>query len=195
VRALPKHLRPRWRYFGVEIETRPDARIDRRAFQAALWDAARGLLGDPGSADCNLTVVRFRFDRETGGMGTAIVRVRRKEISRGRAALACVRAVDGQPVGLAVRGTSGTIRACADKHCRDHRGRSDTPSGPGAEQSVRFPAADGSTTDRPAVGKPGGRVDVRTDEGFVGATILDLGPDSDSKFDLDSESSSDPDGG
>jgi len=160
MRALPKHLRPRWRYLGVAVETWPEVAIDRRAFQRAIWDAARGLLGDPGSADCDLTVMRFRFE-EAIGRGEAIVRVRREERTRGRAALACVDSVSGHPVGLAVRGTSGTIRACERylTHCAE----------PNGETTVRL-----SGVERPAVRGRAGRLDVRTDEGFVGATELDV---------------------
>lgn len=186
MRTLPKHLRPRWRYLGLAIETWPNARIDRRSFQAALWDAARGLLGDPGSADCDLTVVRLRFDDERG-TGDAIVRVRREDVHRGRAALACVAAVGDYPVGLVVRGTSGTIRACEERLRHPPKPES------GAETTVWFSSTDRSTADRSAedrsagdrapvsrlaVEKSGGRFDVSTkeggEEGFVGATALDV---------------------
>jgi ribonuclease P/MRP protein subunit POP5 len=149
MKHLPKHLRPRWRYLGVEIEAWPDAEIGRRGFQRALWAAARSLLGDPGSADADLTVVRFRF---ANGGGEAIVRARRDEVEAARAALACVATVGGHPAGLRVRGTSGTIRACERKHLGH---------APAGETGAR--------------GGPAGneRLDVRAGDGFVGATILD----------------------
>lgn len=161
--ALPKHLRPRWRYLGVEIEQWPDASLDRRAFQRALWVAARKLLGDPGSADCDLTVMRCRFD-EANGTGEAIVRVRRDERERGRAALACVNEIGDEPVGIHVQGASGTIRACEERHLD---GRSDADSE--IERTVAFAGAD-----RPAREQGDGRVDVHTEEGWVGATTLDV---------------------
>jgi ribonuclease P/MRP protein subunit POP5 len=111
VKHLPKHLRPRWRYLAVELETRDDAHLTRDAFQRAVWYAAGNLLGDPGSADADLRVLRFSF---VDGTGEAVVRVRRGEVGPGRAALACVEAVDDVPVGLYVRGVSGTIRACEE---------------------------------------------------------------------------------
>ncbi|TKX77234.1 ribonuclease P, partial [Halorubrum sp. SD626R] len=48
MKHLPKHLRPRWRYVAVGIETWPDADVGRRAFQRALWYAAGNLVGDAG---------------------------------------------------------------------------------------------------------------------------------------------------
>ena len=51
VKHLPKYLRPRWRYLAVELESWPDADVDRRSFQRELWFAAQNLLGDAGSAD------------------------------------------------------------------------------------------------------------------------------------------------
>jgi ribonuclease P/MRP protein subunit POP5 len=112
MKHLPKHLRPRWRYLAVTLETWPDASLSRSDFQRAVWYAAGNLLGDPGSADADLRVVRFSFDDDTG---EAIVRARRGEVDPARAALACVSEVDGDPVGLYVRGVSGTLRGCTEK--------------------------------------------------------------------------------
>lgn len=112
MKHLPKHLRPRWRYLTVALESRPDASIDRRGFQRELWYAGQNLVGDPGSADADLTVVHFRFD---DGVGAAIVRVRRDEVVPGRAALACVDDVDGAPLGVRVGATSGTIRGARER--------------------------------------------------------------------------------
>lgn len=109
MKHLPKHLRPRWRYLAVELEAHPDAEVPRRAFQQAVWYAAGNLLGDARSADADLRVLRYRFG---DGRGEAVVRVRHGEVSPARAAVACVDAVDGQPVGLWVRGVSGTVRGC-----------------------------------------------------------------------------------
>ncbi len=111
MKHLPKHLRPRWRYLAVELETPSGVDVPRRAFQRAVWYAAGNLLGDAGSADADLRVLRYRFDGETGH-GEAVVRARHGEVSSGRAALACVDAVDEDPVGLWVRGVSGTVRGC-----------------------------------------------------------------------------------
>jgi ribonuclease P/MRP protein subunit POP5 len=115
VTSLPKSRRPRWRYLGVGVETTPGATVDRRALQSAVWDAATALLGDPGSAAVDPTVVAFEF-APGDGSGTATVRVRRGEVERGRAALACVASVDDHPVALRVRGVSGTMRACASRY-------------------------------------------------------------------------------
>jgi ribonuclease P/MRP protein subunit POP5 len=113
MKHLPKHLQPRWRYLAVGLEAWPDADITRNDFQRAVWYAAGNLLGDPGSADADLRVLHFDFE---DGAGEAVVRVRRGEVGPARAALACVHEVDGDPVGLHVRGVSGTIRACEEKH-------------------------------------------------------------------------------
>lgn len=107
--SLPKHLQPRWRYLAIEIETWPDATIDRRGFQRALWYAAGNLLGDPGSADADLTLLRFSFER---GEGAAIVRVRRGKVGPARAALACIDTIDGEPTRVRVRRVSGTVEGC-----------------------------------------------------------------------------------
>lgn len=154
MRHLPKHARPRWRYLAVGIETWPDATVSRDGFQRALWYAAQNLLGDPGSADADLSVVRFRFG---DGTGEAVVRVRRAAVSPGRAAVACVDAVDGTPVGLVVRGVSGTIRACEESYL--HADGGDT-----GERETE-------SSDSPSPRRP---VDVAADGDYVGATEAEV---------------------
>lgn len=113
MKHLPKHIRPRWRYLAVEIDAPIDASFDRGDFQRELWYSAGNLLGDPGSADADLTVYTFSV---TDGRGEAIVRTRREETGSARAAIACVHAIDGTPVGVRVRGISGTVRACEERY-------------------------------------------------------------------------------
>ncbi len=115
MKHLPKHLRPRWRYLAVAVETRPGASLDRSDFQRAVWYAAGNLLGDAGSADADLRVLRFSFD-SGAGEGTAAVRARHGEVRPARAALACVTEVGGESVGVHVRGVSGTLRGCTAKY-------------------------------------------------------------------------------
>lgn len=158
MKHLPKHLQPRYRYLAVGLETWPDADVDRRRFQAAVWDAARRLLGDVGSAELDLEVLDLDH---ADGAGEAIVRTRRGEVDRARAVLACVASVDGAPVGLRVRGVSGTMRACKETYL----GRQ--PEG-ATQRQVAFENAE-----RRAVVR-GERVDVSVDGAFAGATHLDL---------------------
>jgi len=158
MKHLPKHIRPRWRYLAVEIETAPDAEIDRTAFQRALWYAAGNLLGDAGSADADLTVFGFRY---VDGIGEAVVRTRRDETAAGRAALACIDSVDAQPIGLVVRGISGTVRACEESYLRDR-----SPNL--IEEPVAF-----ADDQRPAIHRDD-VAELSLPEGFVAATELDF---------------------
>jgi ribonuclease P/MRP protein subunit POP5 len=113
MKHLPKHLQPRWRYLAVELRTEPESALDRRSFQRECWFGAQNLIGDTGSAAVDLSVVRFDHD---GERGHAVVRARRGEVDRARAVLACLDDVDGDDIGLRVRGTGGTIRACVESH-------------------------------------------------------------------------------
>ena len=158
VKHLPKHLRPRWRYLAVGLESWPEADIDRRGFQRELWFAAQNLLGDAGSADLDGSVLTFRFE---SGVGEAVVRARRGEVERLRAVLATVDAVDGHPLGVVVRGVSGTVRACEEKYIRG-------PAEAFEQRNVAYAGAD-----RPAVVR-GDRIDVELADGRVGATPLDI---------------------
>jgi ribonuclease P/MRP protein subunit POP5 len=158
VRHLPKHLRPRWRYLGIGIESWPDADIDRGVFQRELWYAVQNLIGDVGSAELDLSVYGFAFE---DGIGDAVVRVRRNEVERGRAAVACVSSIDGQPVRTTVRGVSGTVRACEERYIR-------RPLETTEERTVAFENASRSAFVRNQ------RVEMQTDSGFTGATDYDI---------------------
>lgn len=155
----PKHARPRWRYIALELRGWPESTVDRRTLQAALWAAARALWGDAGSARIDPAVVEHDWD---DGRGEAMVRVRRDQVRAARAAIACLEAVDGDSIGVRVRGVSGTRRACAERHLGRGREPEDTTT-------VAFDGAD-----RPAV-RRGAAVDVRIDGAFVGATEADAG--------------------
>ena len=157
MKHLPKHLRPRWRYLAVGIETWPDAEIGRRAVQRALWYAAGNLVGDAGSADADLTLLAFSHAE---GEGEAIVRVRHGHVDEARASVACVSAVDGDPVGIRVRGTSGTVRACEERYM----GRASRVS---TQRDVAFEDAE-----RPALVR-GDAYDIRVGSAYVGATAFD----------------------
>ncbi len=158
MKHLPKHLRPRWRYLAVGIETWPDAELDRRGFQRALWYAAGNLVGDAGSADADLTLLSFSHAE---GEGEAIVRVRHGHVDDARASIACVSEVDGDPVGIHVRGISGTVRACEERYM----GRA---SGVSTQRDVAFGGAE-----RPAIVR-GDACDVGAESGYVGATAFDI---------------------
>jgi ribonuclease P/MRP protein subunit POP5 len=158
MKHLPKHLRPRWRYLAVEIETWPDVTLDRGTFQRHLWYTAQNLVGDAGSAEVDLSVLSFAFE---DGHGEAIVRVRRGEVDRGRAIVASLAAVDEGDVGVRVRGVSGTVRACEERYMGHRAERAN-------QRHVVFRDAD-----RTAV-TVGERADVQTEDGYTGATTLDI---------------------
>ncbi|WP_458188411.1 Rpp14/Pop5 family protein [Haladaptatus sp. NG-WS-4] len=158
MKHLPKHLRPRWRYLAVGLESWPDADVDRRSFQRSVWFAGQNLLGDAGSADADLRVLRFAFE---DGEGEAIVRARRGHTDDARAALACIEAVRDDPVGVFVRGISGTVRGCEEKYL----GRRREVSG---ERSVVFADAERTAVVRDDL------IDVRLDGAFAGAAELDF---------------------
>lgn len=158
MKHLPKHLRPRWRYLAVAIETWPDADVDRSTFQRHAWYAAQNLLGDAAAADVDLTVVRFDL---TDGTGHAIVRARRGTVDDARATLACLVAVDEAALGLRVLGVSGTVRACEEKYIgADPEATEDS--------NVVFEDAERTAVVR------GERYDVRLEPGFAGATAVDF---------------------
>ena len=157
MKHLPKHLRPRYRYLGVELRGHPDTAIDRGAFQRHLWYAAQNLVGDAGSAALGLEVLGFEF---VGGEGCAVVRCRRGSVDRARAVLACLGEVEGERIRAVVRGTSGTVRGCEEKFIH-------APGGVSEERTVAFADAD-----RRAVVREDG-LDVRVGSAFVGATHLD----------------------
>ncbi|AKH98077.1 Rpp14/Pop5 family protein [Halanaeroarchaeum sulfurireducens] len=157
MKHLPKHLRQRWRYLAVELETWPDASISEVEFQRSLWFAAQNLIGDVGSAEAELRVVSFAFG---DGAGSALVRTRRGAESLARAAIACVDSVYDEPIRVTVGGISGTVRAAEEKYLGG-------PAEATEQESVAF-----RNESRRAVAR-NGRLDVEIDGTFVGATRLD----------------------
>ncbi|GAB7095086.1 Rpp14/Pop5 family protein [Halolamina litorea] len=155
MKHLPKHLQPRWRYLAVALETWPDAEIGRRAFQRELWYAGQNLLGDPGSADADLRLLRYRLEDGAGG---AVVRARRGEVEAARAALACVDEVNGHPVGLRVTGVSGSVAGASESYLGD----------PAPNSELREVAFEGA--DLPAHRRHG-VVDIEAPAGWLGATV------------------------
>lgn len=156
--TLPKHLRPRWRYLAVTFETWPGDVPDRGSFAPAVRDAVHTLFGDAGLARIEPRLLGFRTADATGD---AVVRTHRGQVEDLRAALARIETVEGKPIGLRVRGTSGTIRACEEKYLgREPEGSS--------EKTVVFDDAE-----RPALTRDAA-VDMVVDDAFVGATRLDL---------------------
>jgi ribonuclease P/MRP protein subunit POP5 len=158
VKHLPKHLRQRWRYLGVELETRPTAEFDRRDLQRAVWEDAQALVGDTGSAALDLRVLGFSL---YPSVATAVVRTRRGKVDQARAVLAALSAVGETRVRPRVRGTSGTVRACEEKYIGG-------PPEPPAERDVVFEDSASEAVVRD------GAVDIRTPTGYMGATTLDI---------------------
>lgn len=158
VRHLPKHLRPKWRYLAVGLETWPDAHLSRSDFQRSLWYAGQNLLGDPECASADLSVFEFGH---RNGVGEAVVRTRRDTVEEARAAIACLDEIGGQEVGVFVRGVSGTVRSCEESYL----GRGPEVSG---ENRVVFENAD-----RPAVVRDG-CVDIQVGDAQIGATDIDV---------------------
>lgn len=158
MKPLPKHMRPRWRYLAVSIRTWPDASLSRRSFQQACWSAARGLLGDVGSARLDLGVYGFEH---ADTVAEAVVRTSHQTVPEARAVLACVTHVDGAAVGVRVRGVSGTVKSCEEKYL----GR--------RPEDLREIQVVFDNDQRQAVVRDG-LADIRTDGSFVGATTLDF---------------------
>ncbi len=155
---LPKHLRPRWRYLAVELETRATTSLVRDTFQNAIWQASRSLLGDLGSARISLDVLRFSH---RDGRGTAVIRVHRGTENEARAVLATLGTVGNEPIRATVRGVSGTIRACEENYLRI--ARESQSHEVIALDDVKSPAFIRSKT-----------VDLLGDSTLLGATTLDI---------------------
>lgn len=154
----PKHLRPRWRYLAVSIETPADVTIARDDVQAALWSGTRHLLGDVTSARLGMEVVRFGH---ADGQGRSIVRVTRDGVEDARAVLATLDRVAGHPVRFDVRGVSGTIRACEENYLG-------AAGEPASHDTVTFDAVETDAIER------GDAVDFRIGSTPLGATTLDI---------------------
>ncbi|ERG99635.1 MAG: RNase P/RNase MRP subunit POP5 [Haloquadratum sp. J07HQX50] len=158
MKHLPKHLRPRWRYLAVRLRSWPDATLNRREFQETLWYTAQDLIGDVGSQEADLQLLRFNFE---DGDGEAVIRTYQGESERARAVVGCVSHIGSTPVGISVIGVSGTIRACEERYLNDG-------SGCLIQRRVAFRRESASAVVRDF------RIDIDGEDGYIGATELDL---------------------
>jgi ribonuclease P/MRP protein subunit POP5 len=154
---LPKHLRPRYRYLALWLESWPECSLQRSGFQSAVRTNVRALFGDRGVAETEPRVIRFSF---ANGAGYAVLRVRRDTVDTVRAGIAATDVVDGTPLGICVKGISGTVRGCEERYLADRQLRK-------RESTVVFDGTERSAT------VCGSRVDVHLETGFAGATDLD----------------------
>jgi len=158
LKPLPKHLRPRYRYIVVSIESWPTAKFDKRTFQHALWASTSRLFGDTGANAADLFLIQFEF---SNGSGWGIIRTRRDALSIARPSIACISKINEFPVGILIRGVSGTIKSCKEKYLSE-------PSEPLISGELLF-----DTKISPSFTR-GHCIDIQTDTDFIGATHLDV---------------------
>mgnify|MGYP006107473707 CR=1 FL=1 len=158
MKPLPKHLRPRYRYIVVSIESWPTAQLDKRTFQHAIWASTSRLFGDIGATTADLFLIRFEF---SNGSGWGIIRTRRDALPIARSSIACISKINEFSVGIIVRGVSGTIKSCEDKYLSE-------PSEPVISGEHLF-----NTKMSPSFTR-GNCIDIQTDTDFIGATHLDV---------------------
>ena len=158
MKPLPKHLRPRYRYIVVSIESWPTAKLDKHTFQQAIWTSTSRLFGDTGAATADLFLIRFEF---SNGSGWGIIRTHRDTLPIARSSIACVSKINEFPVGIIVRGVSGTIKSCEDKYLS----KLPEPVIPGEHFF--------NTKISPSFTR-GHCIDIQTDTDFIGATHLDV---------------------
>ncbi|ATZ60641.1 MAG: Rpp14/Pop5 family protein [Methanosarcinales archaeon Met12] len=106
MKILPSSLRERKRYLAFEVTSTGE--VNRRELIDELWAAARSLIGDVGTSQCDLWLLDF-----DGRFG--ILRCARDKTATARAVLAIIDRVGKIRVGIAVLGTSGTIKSATEK--------------------------------------------------------------------------------
>ena len=155
---LPKHLRQRRRYLGIELCGWPNTQLTRTGLEQALRTTSQELLGDVGAATVPLSVLSFIWD---DGAGEAVVRTTRESVEEAEAVIATLTTVDDDELACHVRGVSGTVRGCEEKYLGRHTEST-------RESTVVFEGAERSAVRRRDA------IDIRIDDAFVGATSLDL---------------------
>ncbi|MCD5409665.1 MAG: RNase P [Methanocellales archaeon] len=109
MKMLPSSLRERKRYLAFEAASTDE--VSRRELTNELWANARSLLGDVGTSQCDLCLLDF-----DGRFG--ILRCAHDKTATARAVLATIDRVGKIRVGIAVIGTSGTIKSATEKFIR-----------------------------------------------------------------------------
>ncbi len=107
---LPPTLRPRARYLAYEVIS--DAKVDSSDVTNAIWFGLIGLLGELGTADAQIRIIRDSWNAEKQ---TGLLRVSHNAVEAVRAALAFASRIGDTPVIIRVLGVSGTIRGARKK--------------------------------------------------------------------------------
>ncbi len=158
MKPIPKHLRPRYRYIVVSLESWSNSIIDKTSFQQSIWASVNRLFGDLGSAKSDLYLIRFEFHN---GTGYGIIRTRRDSLHLARSGIACTSSVNGHPIGILVLGISGTIKSCEQKYLPVLKKSLVTGE-------VTFEGNSYSSTSY------GELLDIKIDNDFIGATNMDI---------------------
>lgn len=106
MKMLPPSLRERKRYLALEVTSTDE--VSRGELIDGLWVAARSLIGDIGTSQCDLWLLDF-----DGRFG--ILRCAHDKTATARAVLATIYRIGKIRVGIAVLGTSGTIKGATEK--------------------------------------------------------------------------------
>ncbi len=142
----------------VSIESWPTANIDKRTFQHAIWTSTSRLFGDNGAATADLFLIRFEF---SDGSGWGIIRTPRDALHMAKSSLACISQINEFPIGILIKGVSGTIKTCEEKYL------SDLPTSI-VSKELFFNNKLSSCFIRE------NSVDIKIDNDFIGATHLDV---------------------
>ncbi len=175
-------MRPKRRYLAVEVIG--STRLDRKTFVSEIVRSHLRFAGEKGFQTSSPWVVSFNEEDQRG-----IVRTLLAGLDDLRASLAMITTVDGEPVILRTLGVSGTIRACEDKFIRkstvgvlERTEKRNGEEDPGMSRRMAQIKAivPGSRirvshkTFRLKQVFDDGRIDLTSDEGSFGFTILDL---------------------
>ena len=106
MKKLLPSLRKRKRYLLFEVLSARD--INKEEMVKEIVSACHSLLGDSAAADAGLWLIDF--DGKTG-----ILRCTGDKVNDARAVLATINSVSGEPAGIRVLRTSGTISGTRHK--------------------------------------------------------------------------------
>lgn len=158
MKPIPKHLRPRYRYIVVSLESWCNSIIDKTSFQQSIWVSANRLFGDLGSAKSDLYLVSFEFHN---GMGYGIIRTRRDSLHLARSSISCISSINDCSIGILVLGIGGTLKSCRQKYL------------PVLKKSLVMGEVTFEGNSYPSISY-GEYIDIEIDNDFIGATNMDI---------------------
>ena len=110
-KILPSSLRSKSRYIVFEIISESPVEYDN--FRDALWNSIINFLGEFGSSDANLRILKNLYDTKSQ---RGVIKCRHDMVEHVRTSLSLIAIIGESRVAIRIHGVTGTIKSARNKY-------------------------------------------------------------------------------